>query len=69
MPEDIEKIVDDAFDDEMDTLEWDPPAEVWYVVGMDADEDPTEADLVVEALTTVSTKEPWYEQLMRELDK
>lgn len=67
MPEDIEKMLDDEFD-AMDTLEWEPPADVWYVIGLDSeDEDPSEADLVVEALNTANTKEPWYEKLLRDL--
>jgi hypothetical protein len=69
MPEDIEKIVDEAFE-EMDTLEM--PAvepEVWTLIGFDAeDEDPTELDLVIEALES-ATPTPWYDKLNRELSK
>lgn len=68
MPEDIAKIVDEAFED-MDTLEWEPPQEVWHMLGADAEDmsPEEEAQLVSEALGTVSTKELWYEKLFREL--
>lgn len=68
MPEDIEKMVDD-FLDEAPTLEYEAPPEIWHILGADA-EDLTleeEAELVADACGTASTKEPWYEKLMREL--
>lgn len=70
MPEDIEKMVDE-FLEEAETLEYDvPEAEVWTIVGADADDVDGNGDLesVLEALETTRS-EPWYEKLNRELSK
>lgn len=70
MPEDIDKIVDDVFE-EMDTLvfERQPEVETWTVIGFDAEsEDIGELEAVIEALETTRS-EPWYEKLNRELSK
>lgn len=69
MPEDIEKIVDEAFE-EMDTLEFgNPEPEVWTVIGFDAEEDELgDLESVIEALET-TRNEPWYQKLGRELSK
>lgn len=57
------------FDDEQPTKPFHEDHGEWIILGNDDLIEDEETELVLEALSTVNTKEPWYTRLERELER